>query len=262
MPTQPQIILLLLGATLLALRGIASFLLLKGPNPNLRNLRIAFAGAGLLCAVAVLVWHNVTRGSWMPIGDNFDALIWLAVLLILFLAYVQATRPLLALDGLIVPIVLVLMLGAAVLGRTEFKSYVGHTWTTVHRITAYGGFAAFAVAAAAGILYVRTSGLLRRKQPVAAYLGSLERLEQLTKMSVTLGFALLSIGIVTGLVELVAKGRHTPPLKVALAGLVWLIYAVVLHAPVNPVLRGRRAAVLSVVGFVVMVAALLAAQMM
>jgi ABC-type transport system involved in cytochrome c biogenesis permease subunit len=33
---------------------------------------------------------------------------------------------------------------------------------------------------------------------------------------------------------------------------VWLVYAVVLHAPINPSFRGRKVAVLSVVGFVLM----------
>jgi len=41
---------------------------------------------------------------------------------------------------------------------------------------------------------------------------------------------------------------------------VWLVYAIVLHAPINPSFRGRRAAVLSVVGFVLMVGTILAVQ--
>ncbi len=53
----------------------------------------------------------------------------------------------------------------------------------------------------------------------------------------------------------------TPAWKVGLAASVWLVYAVVLHAPLNPVFRGRRAAVLSVVGFVLMVGAVVAAQL-
>jgi ABC-type uncharacterized transport system permease subunit len=32
---------------------------------------------------------------------------------------------------------------------------------------------------------------------------------------------------------------HTPIAKIVLAVMVWLVYAVVLHAPLNPSFRGR-----------------------
>ena len=92
-------------------------------------------------------------------------------------------------------------------------------------------------------------------------MGSLERLERLTMTAVTLGFALLTVGIVTGAFEMVRRGRPTTPLKVGLTVGGWLVYAVVLHAPINPVFRGRRAAWLSVVGFALMVGAVVVAQL-
>ena len=48
--------------------------------------------------------------------------------------------------------------------------------------------------------------------------------------------------------------------KVLLACGVWLVYAIVLHSPINPSFRGRKAAVLSVVGFVLMIGTLVAVQ--
>jgi ABC-type transport system involved in cytochrome c biogenesis permease subunit len=78
--------------------------------------------------------------------------------------------------------------------------------------------------------------------------------------AVSLGFALLTVGIITGAIEMIHQGKTTSPWKVALTGCVWLVYAVVLHAPINPIFRGRRAAVLSVVGFVLMIGTLIAVQ--
>jgi ABC-type transport system involved in cytochrome c biogenesis permease subunit len=98
-------------------------------------------------------------------------------------------------------------------------------------------------------------------------LGSLERLEHLTLTSVTLGFALLSIGLVTGMIwyarEPIRVGPHwfANP-KVLLALITWGVYAVVLHAPINPSFRGRKAAALSIVGFVLMVGVLVAVNLM
>jgi ABC-type uncharacterized transport system permease subunit len=198
----------------------------------------------------------------VPIGDNFDALIWLGMLLAMFVAYVQGTHPLAALEWFILPIVIAMLAAAAVLGRSRrfhaFHPVVAATWSDVHRITSFAGTAAFAVAAAAGALYVMAAARLRRKQPVWASLGSLERLEEMTMTAAVLGFALLTVGMVTGFFEMLSRprgaaGASTPMAKVVLALCAWVVYGIVLNAPVSPMLRGRRAAALSVVGFVLMI---------
>lgn len=260
MPTNPQLALLLLAVALFTAGGLSSFARLWYPNRTTRLISKSCLYWGIAACIAVLAWHSHTRHRWMPIGDNFDALIWLAVLLAGFVAYTQGTRPLPALDWFIMPPAVFLLICAAIFGRADFHPYVGHAWSTLHRITSFSGAAFFAVAAAAGAMYVVASAKLRRKQPTGPYLGSLERLEHLTMTAVTLGFALLSIGIVTGVIELMQTGRSTPTPKIFLAFAVWIIYALVLHAPINPVFRGRRAALLSVLGFVLMIGAILTAE--
>ena len=89
---------------------------------------------------------------------------------------------------------------------------------------------------------------------------SLERLEHLTLVSVTLGFSLLTIGVVTGVAQWFDGDKHTPVAKVVLTAAVWLVYAVVLHSPINPSFRGRKAAVLSVVGLPLMLLTILVVQ--
>jgi ABC-type uncharacterized transport system permease subunit len=182
-------------------------------------------------------------------------------LLALFVVYVQRHKPLVGLEWFVMPIVVLLLLAAAFFGSREFQPYIGDTWSWVHRVSAYGGAVAFAIAAAAGAMYVIAVRRLRSKTPVAGggpQLGSLERLERLTMSSVTLGFALLTVGLITGLVEIVAEGKTTYMTKIVLASSVWVVYAIVLHAPINPSFRGRKAAVLSVVGFALMVGTIVA----
>ena len=51
---------------------------------ELERIRIAAkacAYVGVTLGILVLVWHSLVRGSWLPLEDNFDALIWLALLL-------------------------------------------------------------------------------------------------------------------------------------------------------------------------------------
>jgi len=49
---------------------------------------------------------------------------------------------------------------------------------------------------------------------------------------------------------------------VLLTFVAWVIYALVLHSPINPSFRGRKTAVLSVVGLVLMIGVLIAVQLM
>lgn len=243
-----------------------------GPAPTAvargERLRVAAKACtygGIATALGVLVWHSVSRGNWLPLTDNFDALIWLGLMLALFVVYTQRTRPLRGLDWFVMPIAILLLVLAAVFGGTKPHEYdVRSVWLWTHRVTAYGGAVGFAVAAAVGAMYLIVNRRLRDKSAgPGPNLGSLERLEHLTLGAVTLGFALLTIGTVTGIVRMFAEQSYVPPAKnvaIILAIAVWFVYGVVLHSPINPSFRGRRAAVLSVVGFVLMVGTIFAVQ--
>ena len=261
-PTLGQLALLAVSVALFAAGVGLSLARIRWERDALRVGAKACAYAGVLVGLGVLVWHAVGRRRWFPLDDNFDALVWLGLLLALFVLYVQRTRPLPGLDWFVMPIVILLLVGAAVFGRSRPHEYVPTAWSWTHRVTAYGGALAFAIAGAVGAMYLIVSRRLRSKATPAAgpRLGSLERLEHLTFVSVTLGFALFTVGTVTGLVRMAAGGQHTQPAKLLLAASVWVVYAIVLHSPINPSFRGRKAAILSVIGFVLMVGTIVAVQ--
>jgi ABC-type uncharacterized transport system permease subunit len=262
MPTTGQFVLLAIAAAMLALSWGLSLARLWGERPGLPLASRAALVAGIVASLAVLAWHALQRRDWIPVHDNFDALIWLGTLLALFVLYVQGARRLGAIDWFVLPVAVLLVLGAGLAARVEYHDYVHSTWGWVHRITAYGGAVAFAIAAAAGAMYVLSSRRLRSKQPVGPYLGSLERLEHLTMTSVRLGFALLTVSAITGGVRMIADGQTTSTTKIVLTVVIWLVYALVLHAPINPSFRGRKAAVLSMVGFALMVGVIIAIQLL
>src|SRR5438045_3623641 len=94
--------------------------------------------------------------------------------------------------------------------------------------------------------------------------GNFERL-----VSVTVGFARLTIGLITGFARIVKEGGETrlgphwfSSPKVILTIAVWVVYALVLHSPINPSFRGRKAAILSIVGFFLMISTIVAEQLM
>lgn len=259
-PTAGQLALLIASIALFAIGMGLSLARIWSERNALRVAAKACGYAGVLLGIGVLVWHSLRRGSWVPLEDNFDTLIWLGLLLALFVLYVQRTRPLGGLDWFVMPIVILLLAGAAVFGPTKPHEYVGSTWSWTHRLSAYGGALAFAVAGAVGAMYLIVSRRLRAKSAAGPNLGSLERLEHLTFTSVTLGFALFTIGMVTGIAEMLTRHRQTQPAKLLLATSVWVVYAIVLHSPINPSFRGRKTAVLSVVGFLLMIGTIVAVE--
>lgn len=263
MPTAGQLILLCVAIVLLSAAMVISLLRARREHRFSRLLSKICVYCGLTAALAVLVWHAVGRSNWVPLDDNFESLIWLALLLGVFLQYVQRRRPLGPLDWFILPIVILLLAGAVVFGAARPHEYLPQAWWWIHRVTAYGGAVAFAIACAVGCMYLIANRRLRRKVAIpGTNLGSLERLEYVTMNAVTMGFALLTLGAVTGIVLMIFEHRATTLPKVVLTAAVWIAYALALHSPMNPSFRGRRSAILSIVGFVLMIGTIVAVQFM
>ena len=153
MPTPGQLLLLALSIALFAAGGVISVACLWWDKRTLRIASRCCLGSGIVTAIGVIIWHAAHRRNWVPIGDNFDALIWLATLLAMFVLYVQRHRTLGALDWFVMPLVIVLLVIAGIFGMTEYHAYhsgVDNAWAWVHRVTAYGGAVAFAIAAGCG----------------------------------------------------------------------------------------------------------------
>jgi ABC-type uncharacterized transport system permease subunit len=116
------------------------------------------------------------------------------------------------------------------------------------------GMAAFFVSAAMSLVYVVQDRALKRRISSAwlERLPSLHKADQAGLESLVWGFPLFTVGIVTGIVLLAmeqenAKVAFTKPLFTILA---WLIFAVVLGARLIRGFRGRKAAYLTMIGFV------------
>ena len=261
-----QIGLVLAAAGAFLVGGGISATSLWRPGNRLRLTAKSFAYFGICLGLAALIWRSVVRGRWMPLEDNFEAMATLALLLAGFTLYVQRSKPIPGLDWFLMPIVIVMLLCAALLGESAQGVYEpAGIWDLTHCASNFAGMAAFGVAAGVGAMYLIASARLRRKAAIGTGPPvSLERLENLTHWAVSIGFALLTVGIVTGLARIMQRGPHTmlgphwiTSPKVILAFSVWVVYAVALHTPITPAVRGANPRMLSIVGFVLMVATLI-----
>jgi cytochrome c-type biogenesis protein CcsB len=130
-----------------------------------------------------------------------------------------------------------------------FKSF----WLVSHVSAVFIGEAAFALAAGVGLLYLLQDNAIKAKRSrfVFKRLPSLELLDATGYACIVVGFSLLTLGLITGLVY--AKsfwGRFWSwDPKEVWSGISWLFYAVLLHGRLTIGWRGRRSAILAIVGF-------------
>jgi cytochrome c-type biogenesis protein CcsB len=111
----------------------------------------------------------------------------------------------------------------------------------------------FAVAFGAGIMYLLMERELKRKKLGAIFkrLPSLNVLDDINYRCLTIGFPLLTLGIITGSIwASLAWGSYwTWDPKEVWSLITWLLYAALLHGRMTVGWRGRKAAILAIVGF-------------
>jgi cytochrome c-type biogenesis protein CcsB len=124
-------------------------------------------------------------------------------------------------------------------------------WLTIHVTTCFFGYAAFAVSFGISILYLIQDRKGRQQEGMAKWLPSLPILDEINYKSIVIGFPLLSLGIITGAAWAnYAWGSYWSwDPKETWSLITWFVYAAFLHARITRDWRGRKAAILSIVGF-------------
>ncbi len=234
---------------------------LAEPVPLFTAAHAAFA-VGLLLAAALAVWRVVRQdpalGDVLPFANYFDAFLLLGLLLVALDIYFHWTRHLRGLAFFLLPMIAGVFLIGGVLSLLyprafDYKSPLNMT----HVITVFVGSACFAAGCVGGSVYLLADWQLRRKRHWIR-LPALASLEKFTRRSGFLGFPMLTLAMITGAIKAhqVHAPTHTP--KIALAVAAWLVYAALLHLPSS--FRGRRAAWLGIVGFVLLVSVFFAVR--
>ena len=134
-----------------------------------------------------------------------------------------------------------------------FKSF----WLVSHVTVIFIGEAAFALACGLGILYLFQENEIKTKKHRFFFkrLPSLKMMDSIGYVCIAVGFAMLTLGLITGFVYAKAVwGRFWSwDPKEVWAGITWLFYAVLLHGRLTVGWRGRRSAIMAIIGFVVLI---------
>lgn len=223
-----------------------------------RTLSLLFTTAGL-AAHTIYLAHRTIATRICPLTTAYDSLLVLAwILAITYLAlhwyYPRVTVGIFAL-----PLIIVLVVFAGFLGEEGHRVLEGwaRIWGPVHgALLAFGAIAVF-VGFVAGVMYLVQVKRLKAKHLPSELLDlpSLELLERVNRQGVTVAFLLLTLGLGIGLL-LVLEQRQAgvedirlfDP-KVIFGFLVWIAFGILLKVQSQPQYRGRKVALLTILGF-------------
>jgi ABC-type uncharacterized transport system permease subunit len=217
-----------------------------------------------LGSAAVFIQQVFAHG-WNPITSHVDGLILVATLLGVTMLYLQHRPRLEELGAFALPVLTLVLAWALCPDSQELwhfnKDEAPSAWRMLHLGFVYVGMLASVVAACAGAMYLYVERRLHQKRDLGELgrFASLEKLETIIIRQATIGFVLLSLGLITGLVistsnkaDLVAGWWHSP--KILLATAAWVVYAVLMNLRSATAFRGARAAWLSIAGLVILLA--------
>ncbi len=201
-----------------------------------------------------LIARYVESGQ-TPVTTLHESLSFFAWMIVGVLLIVNRKYRVKVLGAFISPIALIFMIFALALPQqiVPLTPALNSLWHPFHVFFAFLGDAVFALAFCCGILYLVQEGRLKSQSAgaITKRLPSLKVLDDLNYQSLVFGFPLLTLGIITGAVWAeYAWGRYWgwDP-KETWSLITWVLYAALLHQRLAVGWRGRKAAIMAIVGF-------------
>ncbi|MDM7987768.1 MAG: c-type cytochrome biogenesis protein CcsB [Smithella sp.] len=222
---------------------------------------MAWAGVTAHNLAMILRWkasYNLGFGH-VPITNLYESLIFFSWSIMLLYLTIELRIKNRMLGAFVVPVAFLIMAYASIAPGVNQNiepliPALQSNWLTSHVLTCFMGYAAFTIAFGCGILYLWKIKKDEAKPDASGWMAlmpSLRVLDALIYQSTTLGFVFLALGIVTGSVWAhYAWGSYWSwDPKEIWSLITWLIYAIMLHARFVRGWRGKRMAVLSIIGF-------------
>ncbi len=215
-------------------------------------------GVGLAChsvALALATW-TLGRLPVATVGESLLVFSWTLVAAFLLLLW---RFPVKVLGALATPLAALMVSGGLILpaGKGNVSPLLSSFWVIVHVGLSFMGIAALTLAGLGGFFYLLQERQIKGKKFGFFYrrLPSLEQLDALNYWCLTVGFPLLTAGIITGSLyaQYTLGSFFSFDPKEILTLIAWMIYAVLLHERLTAGWRGRRAALLALCGFGVLI---------
>jgi cytochrome c-type biogenesis protein CcsB len=219
--------------------------------------------AGLIAqTIAILLRWKTSYGlgiGHVPLANLYESMIFFAWAIILIYLIIEWRTKSKIIGVFVVPIAFLAMAYASISpdinNRIEpLIPALQSNWLTIHVVTCFMGYAAFAIAFGCGLIYLLKNIGKDNAEKLSGFSGklpALATLDTLIYQSIALGFVFLTIGIMTGSIWAhYAWGSYWSwDPKETWSLITWLIYAIMLHSRYVHGWRGKRMAVLVLIGF-------------
>ncbi len=249
-----------LYVTVLVLYGAATLLYLlylARPRDAVGRASRWVLAAGFFCHCLFTLFRYLEAG-YTPITNLHESLSFFSLTIVGVFIGFQHRYHAAILGSFVTPLALLVMLASATFPAAimPLNPALKSKWLGIHTVTAFAGYAAFAIAFCAGVMYLLQEHFLKKKKLGALYrrLPSLEILDDINYRCLTIGFPLLTIAIITGAIwaESAWGSYWSWDPKETWSLITWFVYAALLHGRLTTGWRGSRAAILAIIGFCVL----------
>jgi ABC-type transport system involved in cytochrome c biogenesis permease subunit len=186
---------------------------------------------GVVLHAAGFVARYAAAG-YTPVTNLFESLSFFAMAIVAVFLLTEVRYSLRTLGAFIAPLGFAFSIFAAFQSGevARLAPALNSYWLPIHVLLLFVGDAVFAVAFGAGIMYL---------------------LDEINYRCLTIGFPLLTLGIITGSIwaEYAWGSYWSWDPKETWSLITWLLYAALLHGRLTVGWRGRKAAILAIVGF-------------
>jgi len=218
--------------------------------------RLLLAG---FTSLTLFVGHEYYTLGVAPVLTLKSSLSFFAWTILLVYLLFHLKFRLMVLGSFVAPVAACLLILSTTLpaGDLTVKPIFRSLWLPVHIGTAFVGNGFFAVTFVAGIMYLIQEWQIKKKRLGSLYsrLPSLETLDSINHFALICGFTFMTAGMITGSIyaqyALGSYWRWDP--KEVCSLVAWTFYAVLLHERLAVGWRGRRAALLSLFGFLILI---------
>jgi cytochrome c-type biogenesis protein CcsB len=222
---------------------------------------VLLAGVCVETAAIFLRWYESYQMGIgrAPLTNLYESLVFFALTIAIVYLLMERKFGIKTAGAFVTPFPFLIMAYAS-LNPNEIQPLVPalqSNWLISHVVTCFIGYAAFAVSFGVSFLYlfkVRAENRPAKSKKGNTFLDFLPSsvlLDEVGYKTIAIGFPLLTIGIITGAFWAnVAWGTYWSwDPKETWSLIVWLIYAAYLHARITKGWKGKKAALLSIVGF-------------
>jgi len=248
--------------------GTLHYLLnLVHPNRRVAAVGTACTLAGFILHTLALVFRFIEVGR-PPFASPYETLsffAWAIVLAYLVFEFRYQNR---MIGAFVLPVAVLAGSGAAALPRRigELVPKLQGVGLWSHVALAVSGNAIFVLTFCAGLLYLFQERQLKSRRPGPWYfrLPSLELLDQMAIRSVLIGFPLLTLALLSGAAwaEHARGSYYSMRAREVWSVFSWLIFAGLLYARMSAGWRGRKAALLAILGFCFVLFSFLGARLL